>query len=370
VTASAREIGASGPGAGVEELRHAYVELLKLALCDLIGPSTTSLEGRQNGRVVSRELTGDERRLRAEGRDWPRHALTMSGLARLDDLQSCVESIVREGLEGDVIEAGSWRGGGSILMRLVLDSLGDAKRTVWVADSFQGFPAPDAEARAGQSVAYPATLEPYLSAFDFLAAPFEEVKAGFARLGAATRVEFVPGFFEDTLPTLAGRRWSLVRLDADTYDATWLALQCLYPGLAGGGYLIVDDYGALDECRAAVDRFREEHGIVEPLETVDWTAVRWRRQDEAPIEATPATAPRRSPAPRARPGAEHGIATERELELEAQLEAARERLAGLSAEVERLRAVERELAEMAGSTSWRMTRPLRELRRYTRERQR
>ena len=60
-----------------------------------------------------------------------------------------------------------------------------------------------------------------------------------------------------------------MRLDGDTYDATRLALRCLYPGLAVGGYLVVDDYGSFDGCRRAVDEFRAEHGIDEPLEQVD-----------------------------------------------------------------------------------------------------
>src|SRR5207248_650306 len=116
--------------------------------------------------------------------------------------------------------------------------------------------------------------------FDLLAVPLPEVRANFERLGLEEGVEFVPGFFEDTLPGLVGRPWSLIRLDADTYDATQLALRCLYPGLAAGGYLIVDDYGALEECATAVEDFRSEHGITEPIERVDWTCMRWRRQDD------------------------------------------------------------------------------------------
>ena len=70
-----------------------------------------------------------------------------------------------DGVEGDLIEAGAWRGGAALLMRATLDTLGDT-RTVWVADSFAGFPA-DERAEAG---------EPALSAYDFLAAPLEEVR--------------------------------------------------------------------------------------------------------------------------------------------------------------------------------------------------
>ena len=82
-------------------------------------------------------------------------------------------------------------------------------------------------------------------------------------------MRFVPGFFEATLPPLAGGQWAIVRLDADTYAPTRQALRCLYPGLAPGGYLILDDYGSFPGCREAVDEFRAEHGITEPIEKVD-----------------------------------------------------------------------------------------------------
>jgi O-methyltransferase len=43
-----------------------------------------------------------------------------------------------------------------------------------------------------------------------------------------------------------------------------------------GGFVIVDDYNALANCREAVDVFRAAHGIQEMMETVDWTGVYWR----------------------------------------------------------------------------------------------
>jgi O-methyltransferase len=268
--AAARDAVARGPGPDTEALRAAYLDLLKLCLCDLAGTSTVSVGAMPDGTVVSRELRGDERRLRAAGMDWPQQGLTMVGLGRLDDLQTRVETVVAEGVEGDLIEAGAWRGGASILMRATLDCLGD-DRSVWVADSFQGFPEGPA----------PADGSVDLRAFDFLAVPLEEVRQSFARFGCERGVRFVRGFFEQTLPGLAGTRWAIVRLDADTYEATRQALRCLYAGLSVGGYLIVDDYASFDGCRRAVDDFRREHGIAEPLEKVDWTCVCWRRQREA-----------------------------------------------------------------------------------------
>ena len=276
--ATVREAKAAAPAGDPERIRTAYLELLKLCLCDLTGASTASVGALREGGTASRTLRGNELKLRAIGLDWPLQGLTMVGLERLDDLQACVEQVARDGIEGDLIEAGAWRGGAAMLMRATLDTLGEHEREVWVADSFQGF-------RVDEAVG-----EVDLGTNDFLAVPLEEVKANFARFGLESGVRFVPGFFEDTLPALAGRRWALVRLDGDTYDATMTTLESLYPGLAPGAYLLVDDYLLLDDCKQAVDDFRARHGITEPLVEIDWNSVRWRRESAEPIEP-----PRREP---------------------------------------------------------------------------
>jgi O-methyltransferase len=335
---AARAPRAIGPRPEPEALRSAYLELLKLCLCDLGGTSTASVGKTDDGGVMSRELSGEELRVRAAGMDWPLHGLTMIGLNRLDDLQSCVESVVREDVEGDLIEAGVWRGGASILMRATLDSLGSDERTVCVADSFQGFPMP-----ADQE---------HLNVVHFLAVPLEEVKANFGRFGIERGVRFIPGFFEDTMSGLSEGRWSIVRLDGDTYEATWRTLQSLYPGLSAGGYLIVDDYGALEECRRAVDEFRSHHGVTEPLEKVDWTCVRWRRESEAQIEKVEIPGARRQvngsgpvEAVTRPPGAR--VPTERELELTREIARLRRSTEAAQAEIDQLHA-----SLLAGPKAW------------------
>jgi O-methyltransferase len=313
-------------------MRRAYLDLLKLSLCDLVGTGTGSVGRDHDGVVASRELRGDQLSLRAAGMDWPLHGLTMVGLNRLDDLQSCIESVVGDGVEGDLIEAGAWRGGASILMRATLDSLGDEGRTVWVADSFQGFPMPDGAQRDNDQ----------WSIIDYLEVPLEEVKANFARFGCEGGVRFVPGFFEETMRGLVDRRWSIVRLDGDTYDATALTLRSLYPGLSVGGFLVVDDYGALAESRRAVDEFRDRHGLTEPLEAVDWTCVRWRKDSATPIEEVSfpgaGTKPGGASAARAITRLrEAAVPTFREVELTRQIAALEERLAATNAEIAWLR---------------------------------
>jgi O-methyltransferase len=313
---AAPAIRASGPGAGGDTLRTAYLELLKLCLCDLAGTTTQSVGAMPDGTVMARELRDDGRRLRAAGMDWPLQGLTMVGLRRLDDLQACVEAVVRDHVRGDLVEAGAWRGGASMLMRATLDSLGD-ERTVVVADSFQGFAAGAEENLAG---------------FDFLAVPVEEVRESFARLGLGRGVEFLPGFFEHTLAGLAGRTWSLVRVDADTYEPTRAALDALYPGLAPGGYVVLDDYGSFEGSRRAVDEFRAAHGIAEPIERIDFTAARWRREDASPIATRATAAPAPAPRPVERSGAAH-VPTAAEVELARERDALRERLAAAEAQI-------------------------------------
>ena len=72
-------------------------------------------------------------------------AVSMLPLERFDNLQSCIADVVAANVPGDLIETGVWRGGATIFMRAMLKVLGITDRTVWVADSFEGLPEPDAD---------------------------------------------------------------------------------------------------------------------------------------------------------------------------------------------------------------------------------
>jgi len=210
---------------------------------------------------------------RAEGRDWPARAESMVGLRRLDNLQHCVTDVLHRGVPGDLIETGVWRGGATILMRAVLEAYGDAERRVWVADSFQGLPRPDPQR-------WPAEADDEHWTLEQLVIPVEEVRANFARYGLLDdRVRFLVGWFKDTLPAAPIERLAVLRLDGDMYGSTMDALGALYPKLSVGGYVIVDDYGAIPQCKEAVTDFRAAHGIIDPMELVDWTGVYWQRSE-------------------------------------------------------------------------------------------
>jgi O-methyltransferase len=200
------------------------------------------------------------------------NAETLIGPVGIDNLRLCIEDVLRGDVPGDFIEAGVWRGGAVIFMRAALEACGDETRTVWAADSFRGLPKPDL-------TRYPedAGDEGWASA-EWFAIPLDEVKQNFARYGLLDdRVRFLVGWFHETLPNAPIEQLALMRLDGDMYGSTMDALRFLYPRLSAGGYVIVDDYW-LPGCRAAVDNYRAEHGIMEKLVPVDRAIVYWQRR--------------------------------------------------------------------------------------------
>ena len=199
---------------------------------------------------------------RIEGTDWPPLADTMIGLKRLDNIQFCIEEALRRNVPGDLIETGVWRGGATIFMRGVLKAHGVTDRTVWVADSFQGLPPPDAERYASDAG------DPHHTMNYFLGVSQEQVQRNFERYGLLdAQVKFLKGWFKDTLPDAPIQKLALLRLDGDMYESTMDALVSLYPKLSVGGYIIVDDY-FLEGCKQAIHDYRSKHGISEEIQRI------------------------------------------------------------------------------------------------------
>jgi O-methyltransferase len=138
-----------------------------------------------------------------------------------------------------------------------------------VADSFEGLPEPS----------HPKTkVNVSKKKVPSLAISLEEVKRNFEKYELLDeKVCLLIGWFKDTLPNVATEQFSLIRLDGDLYESSMDALNALYHKLAPGGFLIVDDYGAIDECRLAVDEFRAANQIKEKIQHIDWTGVFWRK---------------------------------------------------------------------------------------------
>lgn len=198
-----------------------------------------------------------------EARNREEGAETMVGIRQLDQMQAAITDVIRRQVPGDVLEAGVWRGGMAIFMRGVLKARGDQRR-VWVADSFEGLPDPGQQHnsfgwRKGD-----------------MAVSLEQVKSNFSRYGLLDeQVVFLSGFFHETLSTAAVTSLSVLRADADLYESTREILTHLYPKLSVGGYAIFDDYQNLKDCRRAIDEYRLEHQINDPIISIDKRAVYW-----------------------------------------------------------------------------------------------
>lgn len=205
-------------------------------------------------------------------------ALSMLPLVRFDNIRNCIEQIVHDQIPGDLIETGVWRGGATIFMRAVLDAYDVRDRKVWVADSFEGLPEPDPLRFPKEAKAHGGNV--MRGKYRHFAVSKQEVQSNFEAFGLLDRqVEFVSGWFKDSLPRAPIDSLSLMRLDGDYYDSTMDALVHLYDKLAVGGYVIVDDYGEVlwTHCREAVDTFREARGICDPIVQVDSKCCYWRK---------------------------------------------------------------------------------------------
>lgn len=218
--------------------------------------------------VVNRNISLAQR---IEGRAWPGYADTMIGLKRLDNLQTCIEIVCNDDVEGDLIETGVWRGGACIFMRAVLIAHKIGMRKVFVADSFEGLPEPDEEK-------YPADKGDKHYTNSYLVASQEDVENNFKRYGLLDdRVIFLKGWFKDSLPVAPIEKLAILRVDGDMYGSTMESLVYLYPKLSVGGFCIIDDY-SLDGCKLAVDNYMAKNKINSKKIPIDSNSIYWRKE--------------------------------------------------------------------------------------------
>ncbi|OBJ75431.1 macrocin O-methyltransferase [Mycobacterium gordonae] len=214
-------------------------------------------------------------RSRFLGADWPSLAFTMIGSVRMRNLRYVCETVLLDGIPGDFIETGVWRGGACIMMKGILEAHGDPERRVFVADSFAGLPPPDPDN-------FPADASSDFHLYSQLQVSRADVEENFRRFDLLDeRVIFVEGWFKDTLPAAPIDQLAVLRLDGDMYESTMEALEALYHKVSYGGFVIVDDF-FLAPCAQAVHDFRNCYGIASPILPIDGMGTYWR-VDHEPI---------------------------------------------------------------------------------------
>jgi hypothetical protein len=185
---------------------------------------------------------------------------TMTSAERLAALVSSVEWIERRRLSGAVVECGVWRGGSMMVAARTLLGLGNGSRDLYLYDTFAGMTEPEeVDLHYDGRTAEQAMAENDPSAksmSEWCNASLDVVRRNLESTGyPAERIHYIEGPVEETIPGTLPGSIALLRLDTDFYSSTRRELEHLYPLVVSGGVVIIDDYGAWQGARRAVDEF-------------------------------------------------------------------------------------------------------------------
>jgi hypothetical protein len=196
---------------------------------------------------------------------------TMTSPARLNALMDGVEHVVRNEIGGAFVECGVWKGGSMMAVALTLKALGQTDRELVLFDTFTGMTEPTPEDAVSPYDGY-SLHSMWKRRTNWSGIPAADVRTAMASTGyPMDRVTFVEGPVEETLPREAPARIALLRLDTDWYASTRAEMEHLYPNLATGGVLVIDDYGHYAGARRAVDEALAARGDHLLLHRIDYT---------------------------------------------------------------------------------------------------
>jgi O-methyltransferase len=180
---------------------------------------------------------------------------TLTTPERVAALCSATEYATARGIEGAIVECGVWKGGSMMAVALTLKRLG-IDRELYLYDTYGGMSRPSERDRdrTGRRILDDWPYEDEISGVGAIS--LDEVKTNLSSTGYPERLlHFIPGLVEQTIPGQAPSQIAILRLDTDWYESTKHELEHLYPRLAPGGIMIIDDYGEFEGSRAAVDEY-------------------------------------------------------------------------------------------------------------------
>jgi len=177
---------------------------------------------------------------------------------------------------GVYVEAGVAAGAQIIAM-----AAGAPNKTIYAFDSFEGIPLPSNRDNQMPGVrflkdweqkALPDPGKQVLETTGATAVTLESFETHIlTSVENPHRVIPIKGWFELTLPYFEIEPISILRLDGDLYNSTYVCLKYLYPKVIKGGLVIVDDI-QLPGCRLAVeDYFNDTNQILPGRTWIDGT---------------------------------------------------------------------------------------------------
>lgn len=204
-------------------------------------------------------------------------SLTMTSPERIFGLCQAVDHVLKAGVPGDFVECGVWRGGSSVAMIRSLLNRNVRSRDLWLYDTFEGMSSPtdhdvDCFGNPAENLLERDREDRVAPTSVWCEASLEDVQDNVGQCGYPhDKVHFVQGKVEETIPQQIPDQIALLRLDTDWFESTWHELTHLYPLLAPGGILIIDDYGHWQGCRQAVDQYLAAHAPDLFLHRLDYT---------------------------------------------------------------------------------------------------
>ena len=142
------------------------------------------------------------------------------------------------GIEGDIVECGVHRGTTLCLWAsLVKEEM--KGRKIWAFDSFQGFPEPSSFDRG---IGFGQARKGFYSDTSVERVRQLLLDIGLDQEFVDSQVTIVKGFFSESLKKYKGTSIAILFIDADLYSSYKDVLEMLYPKVAKGGVVLMDEY--------------------------------------------------------------------------------------------------------------------------------
>jgi hypothetical protein len=184
---------------------------------------------------------------------------TMTSPERVFSLIESVKYISNNQIEGAIVECGVWKGGSMMAVIETLKHLNMSNRELYLYDTFEGMSEPtENDVDHAQKPAAEQLAQRIKNETDVVWAfsPLEAVQKVVLDTGyPKNQIHFIKGKVEETIPNRIPGKIALLRLDTDWYESTKHELNHLFPLLAKGGILIIDDYGHWAGAKKAVDEY-------------------------------------------------------------------------------------------------------------------
>ncbi|MFD2823313.1 TylF/MycF/NovP-related O-methyltransferase [Lacinutrix iliipiscaria] len=196
---------------------------------------------------------------------------TMTSSERIVSLIRATEYVIKNNIEGSIVECGVWKGGSIMAVLHTLNQL-KKEKDVFLYDTFEGMTYPtdeDFSVKKQQSA-----KEIYVDKNGVMCySSLEEVQSNIQSVDYnKDHIHFIKGKVEDTIPDHnTPEKIALLRLDTDWYESTKHEMEHLFPRLEKGGIIIIDDYGHWSGCKKAVDEYLDKNNIPLFLSRIDYT---------------------------------------------------------------------------------------------------